>query len=541
MEVWHNSINDILVPHIFNGLQEAYKTVNRLTGGVKVLLAFQITLEQIRDLSQNKITDDYSVLMNSIKKMGHDALWFQTMIKHLYHSYAKSAITSIGLECGNNFDMNLIEVLPAMDFVHAVYINTAREVWKKPMLFSHKGTHIFRQANNNEIIEIIKNSVIKTVRDGLNLNQLLESVNTGTALPLPSKKTTESVSLIRERFQRLNQDNMFTSKNSADNLYLMAPHDPSVCEDTIDNDNIASDQDTISEDDPDDPDDPERADEMEQVRADEIEQENADEIEEENADEIEQKGADEIEQENADEIEQENADEMEQENADEMEQKGADEIEQEDDAIRELERENSEGIQKKNNNYEDIEDIEDVKYYPDDELEILDDEITLNVKVMPAPPITSDDFLNNFKVDNLDNLDNETNYTIATAHTSKTNKTAATIATARTAMTNKTAATIHTAKTNKTAATIATAHTSKTNKTAATIATAHTAKTNKTAATIATARTAKGEKNVVLSKPEKINVILPENINGKYDKNLVIKLLDGDALSERLSILNLKR
>jgi hypothetical protein len=253
MEVWLESINDILVPHIFKGLQEAYNTVNRLTGGTKVLLAFQVTLEGIKDLSQSKITADYTVLQNSLIKNGHDALWFETLLRHLYLNYGKSALLSAGLQINDNFNTDLIEVPKGPDFVREVYINTAREIWQKPFLFTHKTDGITRQNNNNEIIIFIRNSIMRTVRDGLNLNRLLTSYAAGKMAPV-EKKPSESIDSLRDRFKRMNQDNLFSSAGfinvnaDAEESYLSEPAAPSLC-DTVDNDNLASDQDTISDND----------------------------------------------------------------------------------------------------------------------------------------------------------------------------------------------------------------------------------------------------------------------------------------------------
>ena len=253
MEVWLDSLNDILVPHVFKGLQEAYNSVNRLTGGIKVLLAFQVTLEGIKDLSQSKIAADYAVLVNTLVKNGHDKVWFETLLRHLYVNYGKTALISAGLNLGENFNTDVIEVPQGEDFVRDVYVNTAREIWKNPFLFNHKTDGVTRQNNNNEIVVIIRNSIMRTVRDGLNLNRLLTSYTSGKMAPV-ERKQTESVEDIRERFKRLNNDNLFTSSQGlrgpdmSEESYLSAPIAPSVCG-TVDNDNLASDDDTISDDD----------------------------------------------------------------------------------------------------------------------------------------------------------------------------------------------------------------------------------------------------------------------------------------------------
>jgi hypothetical protein len=241
METWLESVNDLLVPHIFKGLQEAYNAVNRLTKGSKLFIAFQVTLEGITSLPQSKISQDYDVLVNNLIRNGHNEEWFTTLLKHLYHSYAKGALEGAGLKLGDNFDPTFIEVPEGSAFVHSVYINTARELWQKPFLFSHKVDNITKQNNVNEITTIIRNSISRAVRDGVNLNRLLTAYKTGTQFKNEIVKE-EMPENLREKFKRINQD-IFQSDNNIPNeepneeTYLTEPLDRlSVCE-TIDDEN----------------------------------------------------------------------------------------------------------------------------------------------------------------------------------------------------------------------------------------------------------------------------------------------------------------
>ena len=248
METWLESVNDLLVPHIFKGLQEAYNAVNRLTKGSKLLIAFQVTLEGITTLSQPKIAQDYTVLMNNLGRNGHPEDWFTTLLEHLYHSYAKSALEGAGLKLGDHFDASFIEVPDGSAFVHMVYINTARELWQKPFLFSHKVDSVTQQNNANEIMQIIRNSISRAVRDGVNLNRLLTAYKTGT--PLKNERhhsKEESPESLREKFKRINQD-IFQSENTLnDETYLTEPLDRlSVCE-TVDDENNEAIEYTISD------------------------------------------------------------------------------------------------------------------------------------------------------------------------------------------------------------------------------------------------------------------------------------------------------
>jgi hypothetical protein len=265
METWLESVNDLLVPHIFKGLQEAYNAVNRLTKGSKLFIAFQVTLEGITSLPQSKISQDYDVLVNNLIRNGHNEEWFTTLLKHLYHSYAKGALEGAGLKLGDNFDPTFIEVPEGSAFVHSVYINTARELWQKPFLFSHKVDNITKQNNVNEITTIIRNSISRAVRDGVNLNRLLTAYKTGTQFKNEIVKE-EMPENLREKFKRRINHDIFQSDNNIPNeepneeepneeTYLTEPLDRlSVCE-TIDDDENNEVEYTISDvsDDEDEP------------------------------------------------------------------------------------------------------------------------------------------------------------------------------------------------------------------------------------------------------------------------------------------------
>jgi hypothetical protein len=211
-EPWLDSLNDVLVPHIFNGLQVAYNSVAKICRNNKVLMAFQVTLENIKDLSQQSIDNDYRVLLKSIDEKGMDEEALRRIIKSLYRSYAAYAVTSAGHDGSKIGDI----AIPARlsDFVKDAYVNTAREIWLKPYLFSNDYRGAEKQAHNNEIFAIIRASVLKTVRDGINLNALIAKMEgTPISTELNSTRTTATRSTLADRLRQIDRDTLMNASS----------------------------------------------------------------------------------------------------------------------------------------------------------------------------------------------------------------------------------------------------------------------------------------------------------------------------------------
>jgi len=201
---WLDSINDILVPHIYNGLQVAYNSVAKICKGKKVLMAFQVTLENIKDLPQQSIDNDYKVLLKTSEKTEDE---LRRMFDNLYRSYANFALSSAGKDV-SKLDYSLISPPKRIsDFVKNAYVNTAREIWIRPFLFSTDCQPVEKQANTNEVFTIIKSSILKTVRDDLNLNNLTSILETGEGSITSSVRTTDTLA---KRLRRIDTDTIMS-------------------------------------------------------------------------------------------------------------------------------------------------------------------------------------------------------------------------------------------------------------------------------------------------------------------------------------------
>jgi hypothetical protein len=222
---WIDKLKDMLKIHIFNGLEETYYGVNRLTNGQNTLKGFQIALNGIENVQPKKLQDDYEALMKTLTKNNYDENTLEQAIKNAYYSYAKNALQNAGLNC-DSMNLNLIQVPTGMEFVHAVYINTAREIWMQPHLFSHKYPANIRLENQRNTLIIIDGAIEFTVRDGVDLNKIITAYQTGVFPRMPVRKVREPT--LKEKFHTLNHNKTLlddeTEVNDEDDLVIQAVH-----------------------------------------------------------------------------------------------------------------------------------------------------------------------------------------------------------------------------------------------------------------------------------------------------------------------------
>lgn len=188
---WLDSINDIVVPHIFRGLDKLYNDVRRITERVKTktgktLMAFQLALERIKDLPKGLIEDDYRVLLNSLRNVDCDEQWFNDLLTKAFVSYAREALRSEGIDIKLSRDH--IEVPEGLDFIHKTYVNAARTFWMTPQLFYHNQNSLSKQENNAKIMDSIRNAILKTIRDNVGLDKIFKAYQRDKAPKVEPRK-----------------------------------------------------------------------------------------------------------------------------------------------------------------------------------------------------------------------------------------------------------------------------------------------------------------------------------------------------------------
>ena len=162
-------LTNILVPYIFEGIKSIYETskgVCKLNNDSNVLMRFQEQLSQIPKWNQEIIDDEYNRI---IENSGCD--WLDELVTAVFLSHTK-ILTSIKTSKKKN-KINL--KIPKIDhFIHKCYIESAREMWKNPYLFSDNYNQCDYQRNLRDCNNIINDSIQETIRKLLPVKNILK-------------------------------------------------------------------------------------------------------------------------------------------------------------------------------------------------------------------------------------------------------------------------------------------------------------------------------------------------------------------------------
>ena len=162
-------LTNIIVPHIFDGVKPIYDTsrsVCEMNNDSNILMRFQEQLSQIPKWNQEIIDEEYNRI---IENSGCD--WLDELVTAVFLSHTK-ILTSIRSNKKNN-KINL--KIPKIDhFIHKCYIESAREIWKNPYLFSNVNNQIEYTRNARDCRDIISNSIEETIRKLLPVKSILK-------------------------------------------------------------------------------------------------------------------------------------------------------------------------------------------------------------------------------------------------------------------------------------------------------------------------------------------------------------------------------
>ena len=162
-------LTNILVPYIFEGIKSIYDTskgVCNMNKDGNILMRFQEQLSQIPKWNQEIIDEEYSRI---VENSGCD--WLDELVTAVFLSHTK-ILTSIK----SNKKQNKINLkIPKIDhFIHKCYIESAREVWKNPYLFSDRYKQCDYQRNVRDCNTIICESIEETIRKLLPVKSILK-------------------------------------------------------------------------------------------------------------------------------------------------------------------------------------------------------------------------------------------------------------------------------------------------------------------------------------------------------------------------------
>ena len=218
---WTSRLVTILVPCIFNGLKsifdEAINVTNNEKQPEKYLMTFQNLLIQIPKWNNQIINDEVERITNQSQ-----CNYIEDLITCV-HIIQLKALTCVRVgQTEKNVDINIPKLC---DFIHRVYINTARTVYSNIYLFEQDILPLQIQQNYNKVDTIIKESIIESIRQSMPIDEILRSYLEDSIIENVSKS---QLSTSNSELEKSTVDNVQSTTNKeelniSDNNIIVEP------------------------------------------------------------------------------------------------------------------------------------------------------------------------------------------------------------------------------------------------------------------------------------------------------------------------------
>ncbi len=169
-EEYTKQLINILKSCIYQGIKSIFidsKSIcNEENTPDRILMVFQDLLSRIPKWSQDIINKEYNRI---VKESNCD--WIEDLLKVVYITHVK--VLTIVHNSQQNKKINL-KIPTGSHFMHLCYIETAREFWKNPYLFSDKVSKYEYQKNMRDCELIIADAISETIRKQLPVKHILQ-------------------------------------------------------------------------------------------------------------------------------------------------------------------------------------------------------------------------------------------------------------------------------------------------------------------------------------------------------------------------------
>ena len=160
---------NLVKPSIYQGIMSIYEEAKDIcdqdNNPNNILITFQEQLTQIPKWSTELIQKQYKSLVDDSQ-----CDWIEDLITAVFISHTK--VLTIGHKKKKNNKVNL-KLPKATHFVHLCYIESAREFWKNPYLFSERVSQYEHQKSMRDAENIISTAVKETIRKQLPVKHIL--------------------------------------------------------------------------------------------------------------------------------------------------------------------------------------------------------------------------------------------------------------------------------------------------------------------------------------------------------------------------------
>ena len=217
---WVARLITMMAPSIFQGLKQIFDDSVKLALSTnqrdKYLMTFQNLLTQIPKWNNEIINSETERIIESTQ-----CNYIEDLITCV-HVIQLKALTCVRV--GQNEKDVEINIPKLNDFVHKVYINTARVIYSNIYLFEQEILPIQIQQNYNKVDKIIKENIIQTIRQSMPIEEILRSYLEETASKAVDNKnqieTQNNNDVNNNNVNNNAVNNLDVNNNELDNLQI---------------------------------------------------------------------------------------------------------------------------------------------------------------------------------------------------------------------------------------------------------------------------------------------------------------------------------
>jgi len=167
---WASRLVNILTPLIQEGIRSIFEEAVKLCVGNKeqdkYLMTFQNLLSRVPKWNPNIIKDETSRI-----KERSTCGYLEDLITCVHIIHLKCMTV---MRVGNKQKKVDIKIPQLADFVHKIYVNTARKVYSNVYIFEKGIQPLHTQRNNREFEIIVKECIYNTIRDNIPVEELIK-------------------------------------------------------------------------------------------------------------------------------------------------------------------------------------------------------------------------------------------------------------------------------------------------------------------------------------------------------------------------------
>jgi len=216
---WGLKLLRIILPHITDGIYAMFTESKSICDATdeqeKYLMTFQNILSRVPKWNNE-------IVLKETKRIEQDSgcTYLEDLITCVHIAHLKMLSSIRTGKTQKKIEIN-IPKLP--NFIHSVYINISRELYSNVYLFDPAMTSLVIQKNKERIKEIIRQTILNTIRDNIPIEQLLRAYldETSEVIEEPKKVKKEDKGL------RFSETNMAISVDNEESVYV-SPEPPTM-------------------------------------------------------------------------------------------------------------------------------------------------------------------------------------------------------------------------------------------------------------------------------------------------------------------------